>query len=274
MPPLRVLMCDDEPLALDRLATLLKQCPGVDLVGSVLSGRDLLAEVERLAPDLILLDIEMPQLDGFDVVEALARMSWPAAAPPLVIFVTAHPEFAVNAFDSGALDFISKPVRLSRLERALQRAAAAAAQREARRRLQDLSGQLDLLKRMRAEAGEDHIWVRRGPDTLRLEIGEVDWIGAEGEYVRFHVGDDSFLERGSLTDALARFEPFGFIRIHRSAIVNPDRIASIEKTPWAGLALRLRNGAQLRVSKKFRAAVRELTRSGLTSARGSGAIEQ
>jgi two-component system LytT family response regulator len=120
MTPLRILMCDDEPLALDRLAALLARCEGIELVGSMLNGRALLDEVQALQPTLILLDIEMPQVDGFDVVEALSRMAWPASAmPPLVIFVTAHPEFAVDAFDSGALDFISKPVRLSRLEQGL-----------------------------------------------------------------------------------------------------------------------------------------------------------
>lgn len=262
MAPLRVLVCDDEPLALDRLAALLAQCPDVELVGSLLGGKELLAALPQAAPDLILLDIEMPQLDGFDVVDSLSRMTWPAdAPPPLVVFVTAHPEFAVDAFESGALDFISKPVRLSRLERALRRAAEAAEQREARRRLHELSQQLDELKRMRSSGGEDrHLWVRRGADMLRLDVDDVDWIAAEGEYVRFHVGGDSYLERGSMTGALQRFEPFGFVRIHRSRIVNPDRIAAVETGKWGGLHVRLRSGAQLPVGKTFRAAVRELTR--------------
>src|SRR5688572_27008495 len=143
-------MCDDEPLALDRLAGLLAQCEDVDLIGQTLTGQDLLAQVAVLAPDLVLLDIEMPRIDGFDVVEALSRMDWAEpAAPPLIVFVTAHPDMAASAFDSGALDFISKPVRLSRLEQALARARQAAAQREAGRRLQELSGQLDALKQAR-----------------------------------------------------------------------------------------------------------------------------
>ena len=264
MAPLRVLMCDDEPLALDRLGALLLQCRDVELVGAVLDGQALLDEVQRSAPDLILLDIEMPQLDGFDVVEALARLSWPdEESPPLVVFVTAHPEFALDAFESGALDFISKPVRLSRLERALARAVEATEQREARRRLRDLSQQLDELKRMRAGNGEDrHFWVRRGSDMIRLEIDQIDWIAAEGEYVRFHVGRESFLERASMTEALARFEPFGFARVHRSAIVNPERIAGIELVRWGGMKLRLSTGALLPVSKSFRASVRGLIRSG------------
>jgi DNA-binding LytR/AlgR family response regulator len=261
MTPLRVLMCDDEPLAIDRLAALLARCEGVELVGSMLSGPALLDEVQAIQPTLILLDIEMPQVDGFDVVEALSRMSWPASAmPPLVIFVTAHPEFAVEAFDSGALDFISKPVRLSRLEQALQRARNAAEQMEARQRLQELSDQLEDLKRARAAGHENHhIWVRKGAETVRLDIGTIDWIEAEGEYVRIHAGQDSYLERGSLTDAATRFASYGFARVHRSAVVNPERAAAIEKTRWGGLVVRLLSGAEVPVGRKFRAAVQAFT---------------
>jgi DNA-binding LytR/AlgR family response regulator len=265
MPPLRTLMCDDEPLALDRLAALLERCEGVELVGSVLSGRALLDEVQVLRPTLILLDIEMPQVDGFDVVEALSRMSWPeSAAPPLVIFVTANPEFAVEAFDSGALDFISKPVRLSRLEQGLKRARDAAEQMEARQRLKELSDQLEDLKRARAAGRESqHVWVRKGAETVRLEIGAIDWIEAEGEYIRIHAGDDSYLERGSLTDAATRFAAYGFKRIHRSAVINPERAASIEKTRWGSMVVRLQSGAEVPVGRKFRAAVQTFTSDGL-----------
>jgi DNA-binding LytR/AlgR family response regulator len=264
MAPLRVLMCDDEPLALDRLAALLARCDGVELIGSMLSGRALLDDVQALQPTLILLDIEMPQVDGFDVVEALSRMSWPApAVPPLVIFVTAHPEFAVEAFDSGALDFISKPVRLSRLEQGLRRARDAAEQMEARQRLQELSDQLEDLKRARAAGRETHhIWVRKGAETVRLDIGAIDWIEAEGEYIRIHAGEDNYLERGSLTDAAARFAAYGFARIHRSAVINPERVASIEKTRWGSLVVRLLSGAEVPVGRKFRAAVQTFTSDG------------
>lgn len=264
MTPLRVMMCDDEPLALDRLGTLLESCAGVELAGAMLSGRQLLDEVQAIKPTLILLDIEMPQIDGFDVVEALSRMAWPETeTPPLVVFVTAHPEFAVEAFDSGALDFISKPVRLSRLEQGLQRARDAAEQMEARRRLAELSDQLEELKRARAGVREGHhIWVRKGAETVRVEIGAIDWIGAEGEYIRFHAGEDSYLERGSLTDAAERFAVHGFVRIHRSGIVNPERVASIEKTRWGGLVVRLASGTQVPVGRKYRQAAQALTAGG------------
>jgi DNA-binding LytR/AlgR family response regulator len=259
-------MCDDEPLALDRLAGLLGQCGDVELVGQALTGQDLLAQVEAEAPDLILLDVEMPKLDGFDVVEALSRMAWSEpATPPLIVFVTAHPEMAIHAFDSGALDFISKPVRLSRLEQALARARQAAAAREAGRRLTELSGQLDALKRARAGGdAERHLWVRRGMETLRLDVGQVDWVEAEGEYVRFHAGADSYLERGSLTETAALLEPFGFARVHRSAVVNPERVASVERKRWGDLVLHLTNGARVPVGKTWRDVARRLTTGGLS----------
>lgn len=265
---LRVLICDDEPLALDRLTGLLAQCVDVELVGQALSGQALLAEVGTLTPDLILLDIEMPKVDGFDVVEALSRMVWtaPAAEAPLIVFVTAHPETAARAYETGALDFISKPVRLSRLEQVLSRARAAKAQSEAGRRLTELSAQLDELKRIRGGGETPHLWVRRGPESVRLDVELVDWIAAEGEYIRFHVGLDSYLERGSLTEMATLLGSLGFVRVHRSAIVNAERVISVERKRWGDLILGLTNGATVPVGKTYRDVARRLTTGGLTPA--------
>lgn len=260
MRPLRVVTCDDEPLALDRLADLLGQCDGVELVGSALSGTELFSEVTGLAPDLILLDVEMPRLDGFDIVETLSKMSWHSiGAAPLIVFVTAHPELAANAFDSGALDFISKPVRLGRLERALERARVAADQREAGQRLRELSAQLDALKLLRSGSGpEAHLWLQRKSDSIRLDVDAIDWIGAEGEYVRYHAGNMSYLQRGMLSAVTERLTPCGFVRIHRSAVVNPAGVVSLEKSRWGSLSVRLRTGLSLRVGKSFRQAAKAL----------------
>jgi DNA-binding LytR/AlgR family response regulator len=268
MAPLRLLLCDDEPLALDRLTELASRCADVAVAGALLSGRELIERLGEAPADVVLLDIEMPHMDGFDVVEALARIEWDEGSPPpLIIFVTAHPEFAVDAFDSGALDFISKPVRLSRLEQALERARRATEQIEARRRLGELSDQLDALKRAHAGTSDErHIWVRKGTETIRLDLDEVDWVEAEGEYVRFHAAGDSYLERGSLTDAAAMLEPAGFVRIHRSAIVNARRVSAIGKGPWGGLTLHLGSGARVPVGKKYRDAARALTRDRLPPA--------
>ena len=261
MALIRALICDDESLALDRLEDLLSRCRDVEVVGAVLSGSALFEALQRAAPNVVFLDIEMPRMDGFDVVEALSRIAWDSeTAPPLIVFVTAHPELAVHAFDSGALDFISKPVRLSRLEQALARAQQAIERLEASRRLEELTQQLDSLKQARADAEPDqHIWVRKGAESVRIKVQTIEWIQAEGEYVRIHVGEASYLERCSLTDAAARFAPFGFARIHRSAVINADQIAAIEKAGWGGLAVRLQSGAQIPVGRKFRESARSLT---------------
>lgn len=262
MSRLRVIVCDDEPLAVDRLRRMAEGLPELELVRSFTSGEELLAEFKGSA-DVILLDIEMPKLDGFDVVEALSRTDWsdPGEAP-LIIFVTAHSEFAVDAFDSGAIDFLTKPVRLSRLERALERARRAVEDREARRRLAQVAAQLGTLKRLHSEADEPHLWVRKGPELVRLNISEIDWIGAEGECVRYHSGEHSYLERLSISAVAQQLEPLGFVRIHRSAIVNADRIESFSRTRWGSPQVRLRSGAELRVSKSFQSAVRKLTAHG------------
>lgn len=263
MAPLRVLICDDEPLGLDRLRTLIARCDDVAIVGSFLSGRALLEDIQALAPNLILLDIEMPHTDGFDVIEGLSRMTW-EITPPLVIFVTAHPEFAVEAFETGALDFIQKPVRLARLEQGLRRARVAAEQMEARQRLRELSEQLEQLKGARDGAVCSHaVWVRKGKDDVRLFVSSIDWIGAEGEYFRFHCGQHSYLERGSLTDAADRFAPYGFVRVHRSAVVNPAAVGAIEKSRWGGRIVRLVSGAQVPVGRKYQESLKMLKQYGV-----------
>jgi DNA-binding LytR/AlgR family response regulator len=264
MRALRVAICDDEPLALDRLSGLLARCGDVINIGAAMSGQALLDIVAATKTDVVLLDIEMPHMDGFDVVAALAGHGWDTESPPpLVIFSTARSEFALDAFDSGALDFISKPVRLARLQQALDRARASIMQIEALWRLRELSSQLDQLKAAHAGGGDERqIWVRKGAEAVRLDVRDLDWVGAEGEYVRFHVGGDSYLERNSLQNVAAALELFGFVRIHRSAIVNADKVAAVEKGVWGRSVLRLRSGAKLPVGKKYRHAVRAVVKGG------------
>jgi DNA-binding LytR/AlgR family response regulator len=263
MTMLRAMICDDEPLATDRLGDMLLRCEGVELAGTALSGMELLQEVARIAPDVIFLDIEMPRLDGFDIVETLSKMSWHAASgPPLIIFVTAHPEMAANAFDSGALDFISKPVRLTRLERAVARARAAHEQREAGRRLEELSAQLDALRALQDDDGsEDHLWLQRQSETVRVAVHEIDWVAAEGDYVRIHAGALSYLERGALAAFEKRLAPHGFVRVHRSWIVNPASVTMLARTRWRSIELGLRCGTRLRVGRNYQAAARALAKS-------------
>lgn len=266
MTMLKVAICDDEPLALDRLRRMLDGL--AEVVATFLSGEELLGKF-RGGADALLLDIEMPKVDGFDIVEALSRRQWTESdEAPLVIFVTAHSESAVEAFDSGAIDFLTKPVRLSRLERALERARNAVENRQARRRLNELAGQIERLKQaLPAAADEPGLWLRKGPKLVRVEPSDIDWISAEGECVRFHWGNESFLERQSIREVTERLAPFGFVRIHRSTVVNAERIQSVSRTRWGALDVRLQGGTELRVSKSYQPAIRSRLLRGNAPAR-------
>lgn len=260
MPKLRVVICDDEPLAVERLGRMVERLPDVEVVQSFTSGEDMLAQYEG-GVDLLFLDVEMPKLDGFDVVEALLRRKRPDSGDePFVIFVTAHSKFAVDAFESGAMDFLLKPVRLSRLERSVERARLALQNRQAGRRLAEVAEQLRTLKQLHAQADvEPHVWLRKGSELKRVDLSAVEWISAEGECVRFHCGDESYLERQSISAVTQRFSQLGFVRIHRSAVVNADKIESVARTRWGSLQVRLRTGAELRVSKRYQSTLRRLT---------------
>lgn len=257
---MKVLVCDDEPLAADRLVRMLNDIPDVEVAGTYLTGEDLLARASGHAADVLLLDVDMPELDGFDVIDALARRQAPAVAhAPLVIFVTAHAQFALEAFDTGAIDFLTKPVRLSRLERAMERARTAIQNREAQERLEEISKQLHALRLTAAQAREvPHLWLRKGSQLLRVEVPTIDWIAAEGECVRFHCGPASYLDRQSISGVERKLASFGFVRIHRSKIVNVNSIQSLSRSRWGAIQLRLNDGSELRVSKTFQSTVNQL----------------
>ncbi len=256
MRPLRILVCDDEPLALDRITALLEKLPGIEIVAAGRSGENVPGEIERSRPDLLLLDIEMPKVDGFDIVEQLSRRDW-GGFPPLVVFVTAHPHFAFEAFDSGAIDFISKPVRLHRLERALDRARTAIEQRQAAQRLAVLTATLEEL---RNAAGDDvrrrSIWVQRKSERVRIDAGDVETVEAEGEYVRLHTANASYLQRGPLGACAAQLGGDPFMRVHRSAIANNRHIVGVARSSWGGMMLRMRSGRLVPVGRSYRPAVR------------------
>lgn len=254
---IRFLICDDEPLAVERLRDLVGRVDGADVAGTATDGRTAIAEVERLAPDAVLLDIEMPALDGFDVVEALAKAGGPT---PLIVFVTAYPNFAAHAFDTGAIDFLTKPVRLARLDTAVERVRRAIEDREAATRLADLARQIDALRAEQSGVGgaSGHLWVQRRGENLRLDLSHVDRVQSEGEYVRIFQGDASYLHREPISSLIERFDPTRFVRIHRSHIVNRDRVASIRRRPAGGYTIVTDRGEELPVGRNYRTVVRDL----------------
>lgn len=254
---IRFLICDDEPLAVERLNDLVGRLSGAEVVGTATDGRQALDQVARLTPDAILLDVEMPALDGFDVVEALASGG---GATPLIVFVTAHPGFAAHAFDTGAIDFLTKPVRLARLETAVDRVRRALDDRDAAARLADLARQIEALRAGQAAptTSAGHLWVQRRGENVRLDLAQVDRVQSEGEYVRLFRGEGSYLHREPISSLIERFDGEQFVRIHRSHIVNRDRVASIRRRPAGGYTIVTDRGDLLPVGRNYRAVVRTL----------------
>lgn len=248
--PLRVLVVDDEPLARDRLRAALAAEPGVEVVGECPDGLEAVRAIGRLRPDLVLLDVQMPGLDGFGVIREVG-----AAAMPPVIFVTAWDDYAVQAFEVQALDYLLKPFDDDRLRAALARA------RDPGREAGALAAQLRRLLEQHSAGGTvppggtayaQRLLVRRGAAIRYVPLAEVEWIEAADNYVRLHGSSGTHLVRMTLRELEGRLDPAEFARVHRSAIV---RLAAIrEIRPWAGgdyLAV-LQSGREVRISRTHR----------------------
>ena len=260
MTVLRVMLLDDEPLAIDRLADLLARIDGVEVVGTHRDAADALERLPEVRPDLIMVDIEMPRIDGLDFVEALGKQGWlDAESAPCICFVTAYPQFASDAFETGALDFLCKPVRLTRLEKTVDRCRRTLAQREALARLRELQGQLDALRDSRSPQVAPSLWVHQRGQMVRVPIETLEWIEAEGEYVRLHMRDQSFLFRNSISSLADKLADFGFARIHRSTIINESRLTAL-RSSRSGMKAVLESGVTLAVGRKYRPVVRALQR--------------
>lgn len=249
---LRVLLVDDEPLARTQLRGMLAAEPALDVVGECGNGRDAVIAIGALAPDVVLLDIEMPELDGFSVVAAL-----PPDRVPAIIFVTAYDRYALRAFEVHALDYVLKPVDRERLRAAIDRArarlgSATLAEGQAAR-VRDAAARV-------ARARQDaRIAVKVDGKHLVLAVDAIDWVEAVDDYVRIHMGRASHLVRGTLQLFGERL-PEQFLRIHRSAIINADRIREVSVTEQGDYRITLLDGTRLPSGRSFRAAVGELLR--------------
>ncbi len=252
---IRAYVADDEALALDRMRDLLSRFDDVEIVGTGAGGEAALEQIMALSPDVVLLDIEMPGLDGFGIVERLARTD---SVKPLVIFVTAFPRFAAPAFDTGAIDFLTKPVRLNRLETAIRRLRQALADRSANQRLSELSGQLEALRRERDTGRPRHLWVQSRGQSVRVDLDEVERVEGEGEYVRLFVAEGSYLYRDSVSRMAERLDPERFVRVHRSHIIDRKRLVSVRRRATGGYQLVTAGGAAIPVGRSYRAVVRSI----------------
>jgi two-component system LytT family response regulator len=245
MKKIRVLIADDEPLARERLTSLLASEPDVDLVAQATDGEEAATAIHDHAPDLVFLDVQMPQMDGFEVIETVGTDKM-----PLVIFVTAYDQHALKAFQVRALDYLLKPFDRERFRDALQRA---------RKQLdRDETGDLGrrllaLVKDLRRDQPRaERLVVKSGGRLFFLRTDEIDWVEAAGNYVRLHVGPSSHLLRETMNAIEGRLDPEKFFRIHRSRIVNMERIQELQ--PWLNgeYAVLLRTGTRLTLSRGYR----------------------
>ena len=250
MKKIKALIVDDEPLARERLATLLAGEQDIEIVGQCRDGEEAVQAIQDRSPDLVFLDVQMPNVNGFEVIEAvgLDRM-------PLVIFVTAYDQHALRAFEVKALDYLLKPFDRERLTDALQRARKQIEREETG----DLGRRLmALVKDLRKDQPRsDRLVVKSGGRLFFLRADEIDWIEAAGNYVRLHVGSTSHLLRETMNAIEARLDPEKFFRIHRCRIVNMERIQELQ--PWLNgeYAVLLRTGTRLTLSRGCREKLQE-----------------
>jgi len=252
MSVIRVVTVDDEPLARERVTTLVTETPGLELVGEGGNGLEALDLITRLEPDLIFIDVEMPELDGFGVIAALD-----VATTPAVVFITAYEHYALHAFDVGAVDYLHKPVTRSRFTAAVERAKERLASRSVTHWRALVAGAAIA---ERARGLRARFVVRRGNTHYFVPVEDVDWIDAADNYLRLHVGPKSHLSRGTMKQAEDELDPEKFVRIHRSAIVAVDRILSIRSHESGSHVVDLRGGVKLRSSRQYADRVRALLR--------------
>jgi two-component system LytT family response regulator/two-component system response regulator AlgR len=248
---MRVLIVDDEPLARRRLLQLLATSPDVEIAGEAGSGREALKLVELLRPDVLLLDIEMPAVDGFAVLKAL-----PNDPAPAIIFVTAFQDHAVKAFELRATDFVVKPVSGERLARALDQARIDLEARRAGERLAFLQARLAELESRALAASDQGLWVQIGSEKRRLPSAEIRWLEAERDFVRVHMANDTHLVSAMLGEMEKMLDEQAFLRVHRSAIVRKDKVRAVLRGRFSAPVLELDDGHRLPVGRKYRDAVR------------------
>ena len=245
MKKLRTVIVDDEPLARERLASLLSAEQDIEVIAQCRDGEEAVTAIDQHSPDLVFLDVQMPGLNGFEVIDAVG-----AEKMPLVIFVTAYDQHALRAFQVRALDYLLKPFDRERFTEALQRARTHIQRDETG----DLGRRLlALVKDLRRDQPKtDRLVVKSGGRLFFLRTDEIDWVEAAGNYVRLHVGTASHLLRETMNAIEGRLDPEKFFRIHRCRIVNMDRIQELQ--PWLNgeYAVVLRTGARLTLSRGYR----------------------
>jgi two-component system, LytTR family, response regulator len=236
---IRTLVVDDEPLARSDLLNMLSAYAQIDIVGQCGSGRDALMAIRRLAPELVFLDVQMPECDGFEVLERLG-----GRLPPVVVFVTAYDTYALRAFDAGALDYLLKPFDGARFQRMLSRVIERFGATRA------------------APPPSDRIIIKGADEVIFQRVGDIDWIESADYYTCLHVGAVTHILRRSLSELEAELHSAGFARIHRSIVVNLARVKRLALNSAGEHVVELNDGMLLKLSRRYRRMVLERLRVG------------
>ncbi|QND55069.1 response regulator transcription factor (plasmid) [Phyllobacterium sp. 628] len=252
MNELSVLVVDDEPLARRRLLRILETIQGFRCVGEAGDVRQACRKAQELSPDIMLLDIQIPGGNGFDVLEQLGENA------PAVIFVTAFDHHALRAFEASAVDYVTKPIEPARLQIALARARSAVDARNNEQRVAELQETISALRQAlgKNESRSADLWIKSQGETVRLPIDKIIRIEADRDYVHVHTEGRFYLHHESLVSLERRLDPTEFIRIHRSALVRRNCITRLKQAPFAALIAVLKDGSEVRVGRTYFKAVR------------------
>jgi two-component system LytT family response regulator len=253
-PRLRVIIIDDEPVARRGLRLLLDRDDEVEVAGEAAAGTEAVELIRRTRPDVAFLDVQMPGGSGFEVLQRVG----PAVAP-VVVFVTAYDEYALRAFEVNAVDYLLKPYDDARFLLALQRAKGEVRRRQTDKVNARLTQLLEYLQQNpekaaaapAVERATERILLKSSGEIFFLKPGEIDWIEAEGDYMKFHVSGRAHLMRETMARLEARLDPGQFVRIHRSTIVNLDRVRKLSPSFAGEYAVVLHDGTKLRLSRGY-----------------------
>lgn len=247
LEPIRVLVADDELPARQRLVDLLRRDEQIASVSEAADGQTTVEKIQQDDPDLLFLDVQMPELDGLGVIDAIG-----AAQMPLTVFVTAYDQHAIRAFEANALDYLLKPFSDERFESTMTRAKARLDERSMKEFGQRVVKMVNAAPQS-PERRLDRLVVKAGGTTRFIRVIDIDWIEAAGVYATLHVGGKELLYRAALNDLAEKLDPRRFVRVHRSALINIESIVQLEPISHGEFEAVLKNGSRTRVSRTYRA---------------------
>jgi two-component system LytT family response regulator len=250
---IRTLLVDDEELARGGLRIRLERAGDIAIVGECANGQQAITAIGRLSPDLVFLDVQMPEVSGFDVIEAIG-----ADLAPHIVFVTAFDQYAVQAFEVHALDYLLKPIDDERLAMALRRAREALTSGRKEAFGSRFAATLAGLSR-----GSDRLAIPTGDRVVVVRVADIDWVEASGNYVAIHIGKKAWLLRETISAMDQRLAAHGFVRIHRSTLVSVERVSELRPLANGEFALLLHDGTELKLSRSYRHALDVLSGRGI-----------